>query len=168
MKTTNAITKFGAGAVAAAALMFGATGIAGAQDAEPVEPDTTEDTTDAGEQDRRSGRRGFKRALYLDVLDLTREEVAEQLNDGATLADIAGDQVDEVVDALVDAIEERLDAAVESERLTQEQADERRDGLEVRTTERLQNAPDRDGEGRRGHRGPGRGQNAQETNLVDS
>lgn len=175
MKTTNTIAKFGAGTLAAVALTFGAAGIAGAQDTNPVDSDaTTEESTDTVKRDGH-GRHHGKKALVAEVLDITVEELDEQREAGATLAEIAGDQVDEVVDAIVNDIEARIAEGVENGRLTQEQADERLAEVEERVTERVETGvrgERGDGEGhrgpRRGDRGPRADVEAQETGLVES
>ena len=101
---TKKITKFSAASLTAIALMVGGAGVAGAQDADTANTDSTEEST---ERDG-NGRRHGKKAIVAEVLDITPEELAEQREGGATLADIAGDQVDEVVDALVANAEERM------------------------------------------------------------
>jgi polyhydroxyalkanoate synthesis regulator phasin len=76
-----------------------------------------------------------------EALGMTEDELREALDaDGATLARVAEAQdvaVDTLVDALVAEAETRLDEAVADGRLTQEQADERRSGLEEAVTERV-------------------------------
>ncbi len=175
MKTTTTIAKFSAAGLATAGLVFGAVGIAGAQDAD-TDADTDTDTTTEEAVEREQGHRGSKRngkkLLIAEILDITPEELSEQREAGATLAEIAGDQVDEVIDAIIDNIEERIDARVESGRITQEQADERLAELEERVTERVETGVRGDGEGREGrrgfrpgNRGAGADANAQETGL---
>lgn len=115
---------------------------------------------------RRGPWRGFARGLsgfdVLEDLDLDPAEVREQLQDGATLAEIieaAGGDVDAVIDAAVAAATDRIQAAVDSGRLEQAEADEKIAELETQITERLtsdlSDVADR-GFGRRGgFRGPG-------------
>lgn len=160
MKTTNTTTKFGAATLATAALLFGSVGVAGAQEADPA--GTTNETTET-EENKRTDRRSGKKALIAEVLDITPEELSEQREAGATLAEIAGDQVDEVVSALVDNAEERIAARVESGRITQEQADERLADLEERITERVETGE----RGERGERGP-RGERPGRRGLTQS
>ncbi|MFH5823695.1 hypothetical protein [Georgenia sp. AZ-5] len=72
-----------------------------------------------------------------DALGLSAEDLRSQLEAGGTLADVAeaqGVDVAALVDALVQAATDRLDAAVADGGLTQEQADERKAGLENRIT----------------------------------
>ena len=107
-------------------------------------------------------------APIAEALDITPQELSEQRQAGSTLADIAGDQVDEVVDALVANAEARIAAKVEAGRITQEQADERLAGLEERITERVETGERGDREGRRGFRRGNRGGQAAEAGLVQS
>lgn len=157
---TKKITKFSAASLTAIALMVGGAGVAGAQDADTANTDSTEESTKRDGNGRRHG----KKAIVAEVLDITPEELAEQREGGATLADIAGDQVDEVVDALVANAEERIAAKVDAGRITQEQADARLEQLEERITERIETGErgDREGrrDGRRGNRGGNRGAQA--------
>ena len=104
---------------------------------------------------------GFDLSAAATALGMTEDELRTALEtDGATLADVAGEQgveVDALVDALVTAQQERIAAAVEDGRLTQEQADERLADLEERVTERVNSEAPVGGPGH-GHRGDGRGQ----------
>ena len=71
-----------------------------------------------------------------EYLGLTEDELRERLRDGDTLAEIAkaeGKPVDGLVDTLVADATERIDEAVDSGRLTEEQATELKDGIEART-----------------------------------
>lgn len=89
-----------------------------------------------------------------EVLGISVQELHEAHMDGDTLADIAqekGVSRDQLVDRLVAAAEARLDEAVADERLTAEQAQERKATLE----DRISRMVDREPTGR-GH-GPGRG-----------
>jgi polyhydroxyalkanoate synthesis regulator phasin len=76
-----------------------------------------------------------------DALGMTEEELRTALQeDGATLAQVAGDQgvaVDDLVAALVQAAQERIAEAVEEGRLSQEEADELLADLEDRITDRV-------------------------------
>lgn len=58
-----------------------------------------------------------------ELTGLTSEELGEALADGQALADIVDDP-QALIDAIVAQTEERLQAAVDAERLTQEEADE--------------------------------------------
>jgi hypothetical protein len=65
-----------------------------------------------------------------DVLDIDVDDLAAQLKDGASIADIAGaTTVQAVVDALVAEHETRIDEAVADGRMTQERAEEVRTAL---------------------------------------
>lgn len=57
------------------------------------------------------------------VLEMTRSEILVQLVEGKTVAEIAGDKLDDLVDALLQPRLERLDALLSEDRLTQKQAD---------------------------------------------
>ncbi len=63
------------------------------------------------------------------VLEIEVDDLAAQLRDGATIAEIAGDQTDEVIAALVSEQETRIDEAVADGKLTEERADEVRAAL---------------------------------------
>lgn len=72
-----------------------------------------------------------------DTLDMDKQELMAELRSGKTLAEVAlenGVEVDDVIEALVDAADERLDGAVESGRITQEQAEEKLSSVEDRIT----------------------------------
>jgi hypothetical protein len=74
------------------------------------------------------GGHGFGGEAAAEALGLSEEELRTQLQDGATLAEIAEEQgVDrqELVDAIVTGMEEHLATAVEEGHLTQAEADER-------------------------------------------
>jgi hypothetical protein len=63
-----------------------------------------------------------------EALGMTREELATELRDGKTIAEVAAEKgvdVQTVIDAMVSAAKERLAEAVSEGRITQEQADER-------------------------------------------
>lgn len=106
-------------------------------------------------QEQRQERREERRANRLEPLTdlgLTIEDIQAGRQDGQTLAETAeanGISEDELVDALVAAAVERADAAVESGRITQDEADEKQADVEERITERV-NAEPGDSEGRRG------------------
>jgi len=75
-----------------------------------------------------------------DVLGMTPEELRSELQDGKSLAELAGEKdVDSqtIVDAVRSGMEERLQAAVESGWLTQEQADRISEGMAELTGEHL-------------------------------
>ncbi|HSG79792.1 MAG TPA: hypothetical protein VLD62_09450 [Acidimicrobiia bacterium] len=73
---------------------------------------------------------GEGQAAAAEVLGLSVEELRDRLLEGATLAEIAGDRAEDVVDALMADRVERIEAAVADGRITQEEADERLDGLQ--------------------------------------
>mgnify|MGYP002713304980 CR=1 FL=1 len=100
--------------------------------------------------DRFSGRDGDNRRPVIGVIrqmmeqtGLTAQDVLSQLRDGATPAEILtanGVNVDVFVDELLVNAQNRLNDAVESGRLTQEQADERLDTIRTTLVDRL-NSP---------------------------
>lgn len=92
--------------------------------------------------DREGRGPGILRKIAEDT-GVTPIELIRQLRDGATPAQIltdAGIDVDTFVDELLVTTQERLATAVENERITQEQADERLDTIRTTLTDRL-NAP---------------------------
>jgi len=164
--------------------IIGLAGVTGVADA-AVDADTT--TTAAavvgedGEVDpdraaRRAARqdaRQVNRQEIADVLGVNVDDLAEQLQDGATLADIAdanGVAVSDVVDVIVQNKTDRIDLAVENDRITAEEADEKIAGLEERVQTRVEEGrPERgEGEGRRGGRGGGNADAAAEAPAADA
>lgn len=145
--------------------LVGVTGIADAavstDDASvaAVGDDVEVDNTDRAERRAlRQEARQEKRQEIADLLGVSVEELAEQIGEGATLADVAeanGVEVSAVVDLIVENKTERIDAAVESGRLTAEEAAEKTADLEERVQTRVEEGrADRgDGEGRGGERG---------------
>jgi uncharacterized protein (DUF433 family) len=73
-----------------------------------------------------------------EAIGILPPELMEELRSGNTIADVAEEydaDVDEVIDAMVEAERDRLDRAVEDGWITQEQADERAQGLVERMTD---------------------------------
>ncbi len=97
------------------------------------------------------GMRGAHLETAADVLNTTVEDLAAQLREGQSLADIAGAQTDELITALVADAEERIQAAADDGRITQEQADDKMAGLTERITAKV------NGEAPAGGPGFGRG-----------
>ena len=62
-------------------------------------------------------------AMLQKTIGKTWSQVQEELADGKTLKEIAGDKADALADAAIDLVEERTAAAVEDGTLTQDQAD---------------------------------------------
>ncbi|MFW2340516.1 MAG: hypothetical protein ACN4GK_10730 [Acidimicrobiia bacterium] len=90
-----------------------------------------------------------------DLLDVELSELGESLRDGQSIADLAGDQTSAVIDALVSEATDHINDAVDSGRLTQEEADEKLADLSQRITdmvngERPEGFADRRGPGPRG------------------
>ncbi len=137
-------------AVTTAALVGGVTllpSLAGAQDVEPetTEPETTESDTDEQTEGRhRRGHRGVRSEVLSELLGLTQEELREQFAAGNTAAEIAavqGVELDTIVSALTDEIQAKVAAKVEAGDITQQEADEKLEGLEAKITERLNTVP---------------------------
>lgn len=105
-------------------------------------------------QAHREEMRAEKQQAIADVLGITVEELAAAKDEGTTLAELAGDDLSGLVDLFTEQATERINDAVESGRITQEQADERLEGLDERIEARLENGGgfgNRDGKhGRRG------------------
>ncbi len=85
-----------------------------------------------------------------EVLGIDIDELARQLRDGATLAEIAGDRTQDVIDALVDEHSARIDRAVQEGRISEERAAEVRTAIAERIEAMVA------GEGCRFHLDPGR------------
>ena len=73
----------------------------------------------------RSEQRQANRQEVLDLLGITQEELKAAFQDDQTLADVAGDQTDELIALLVGQKEEKIAAAVADGKLTQAEADEK-------------------------------------------
>jgi polyhydroxyalkanoate synthesis regulator phasin len=74
-------------------------------------------------------------------LGLSESELREELRDGKSLADVAGEQnksVDGLVEELVDDAEQRIDDAVDDGRLSEERATRLKDDLEDRIRDRVE------------------------------
>lgn len=96
-----------------------------------------------GPGEGRPGRGGgmLGSGVLTELLGLERSEIAEQLRDGSTLAEIAeanGVTSQELVDALVAESTERVDAAVEAGRLDADDAAEKLAEITERVTERIE------------------------------
>lgn len=108
-----------------------------------------------------SVREGFeeKKAQQLaeiaDVLGMSADDLEAALDEGQTLAEVAGDDLPALVDHMVDNATERIEAAVADGELSQERADAKLEGLEDRIQNRLEN-----GRGFKGHGGPRNGPGA--------
>ncbi len=85
--------------------------------------------------------RGERFASIAEVLGLEVEDLRAQLAEGATMAEIAGDNVDVLIAALVDDATEKINEAVAAEKITQEEADEKIAGLEEAITEKINTPP---------------------------
>lgn len=111
-------------------------GIVTIQDAETDEaPEAEGEGEDCERRGHRRGGRNLGTAA--EVLGLEVDDLRDQLNDGATIAEVAGDDLDAVIDALVAEKTDRIAQAVEDGRLTQEEADEKLADIEDRVTDKV-------------------------------
>jgi polyhydroxyalkanoate synthesis regulator phasin len=125
-------------------------------------------------QAHREEIRAEKQQSIADALGITVEELEAAREEGTTLAELAGDDLSEIVDLFTTQATERIEEGVANGRITQEQADERIDGLAERIESRLEDGGGfgRRGDGHRGRHGHGpRGGDApvtegQETSLT--
>jgi hypothetical protein len=101
----------------------------------------------------REEMRAEKQQAVADALGITVEELEAARQDGVSLAELAGDNLDAVVDLFTTQATERVEEALADGRITQEQADERLDGLSDRIESRLESGGGfgNRGEGREGH-----------------
>jgi uncharacterized coiled-coil protein SlyX len=94
--------------------------------------------------------------IVLEQTGLRMQELREQMGEDGILADVItanGGDVQAVIDAAVAQATERINTAVENERITQEQADERLAELTERLTERINSPrPEREDRPDRGDR----------------
>ena len=102
-------------------------------------------------QEARAEMRAEKQQAIADVLGITAEDLQAAKEEGQTLAEIAGDNVDALVDYFVEQKTEKINEKVAAGDLTQEEADEKIAGLEERIEARIENGG---GFGRRGNHGP--------------
>ncbi len=105
-------------------------------------------------QEARAEMRAEKQQAIADVLGITVEDLQAAKEEGQTLAEIAGDNVDALVDYFVEQKTEKINEKVAAGDLTQEEADEKIAGLEERIESRIENGG---GFGRRGGDGPRNG-----------
>jgi hypothetical protein len=89
-------------------------------------------------------------ATVAGVLGTDEETLKTQLQEGSTIADVAGDQTQAVIDALVAEANGKIDAAVTDGKITQERADQ----MKANTVERITTFVNEGGRiARGGHRG---------------
>ena len=105
-------------------------------------------------QEARAEARAEKQQAIADVLGISVEDLQAAKEEGQTLAEIAGDNVDALVDFFVEQKTEKINEKVAAGELTQEEADEKIAGLEERIESRIENGG---GFGRRGGDGPRNG-----------
>lgn len=115
----------------------------------------------------RPGKGGAHLTEIAEVLGLDVDDLKTQLREGATLAEVAGDLVDDVAQLITDHMNERIDQAVEDGRITEEEAAEKRDGIEEKVTEILNGEADFGRRGPRGNHGP-RGGFGQDTPQAET
>lgn len=157
--TKNRRIAFGAGMLATglvAGAMFSPIGLAGAQDDDAPDASTAEN--DRGRFPELREHREH-RGEVLESLGLDAETVRAGFEADMTLVEIAaenGVSEADLASAIEADIESHIADAVESGRLTQEQADEKLSELSDKVTERINTRPserpERDRPGHRGHR----------------
>lgn len=96
------------------------------QQADEVAEALTEAREDAWaeRQQRQSERRAEVDALLQDTLGMDAEALREQLRDGRSLLEIAGDSADDLAAGALELLAQHLDEAVEQGRLTSDQAED--------------------------------------------
>ncbi len=104
-------------------------------------------------QAEREARKAEKLQGIADVLGITVEDLQAAREEGTTLAELAGDDLDALVDHLVSERTAKIQEKVDAGAITQEQADEKIAGLDERITNRLENGGERGERGARGQRG---------------
>ena len=112
-----------------------------AQEVQLEGADADVETEEDGEGRRgRRGRRGQVLSTAADFLGVEASEIREEIQDGATLAEVvveAGFSVDDLVAEIVANVEERLDAKVESGDITEEEAAEKLESKTERIEDRI-------------------------------
>jgi len=150
------------GAVIGALLFAPLTSLAQDDGTESPEPDATQEDATPGDRPFMDGRGPGGHGMMLgtgleiaaEALGVTESELLSALEDGQSIADVAGEQgvdVQEVVDALVAAATERLDQAVEDGRVDEDRAEE----IKAALPERIAAMVEREGFRGRWGRGPG-------------
>ena len=99
--------------------------------------------------EQRTQRKTERAQGIADTLGIAVEDLAEAREQGQSLAEIAGDDLPALVDYVVGQATDRIAAALDDGRITQEQADQKLDGLEERVENRLDKTPGK--KNRRGH-----------------
>ena len=118
-------------------------------------PDTEQNTE---RQEARAERKAQKVETLTSVLGISADELQTAKDNGESISDVAASQgvdLQSVIDALLANAQVRIDAKVESGRIDADQAADRAANVAERITARVNGEEvERDGEGRRGHRGP--------------
>jgi len=79
-------------------------------------------------------------SIAADELDMSLTDLLTELQDGKSIADVAGEKgvdVQNIVDAYIAQVQERLDEAVADGRITQNQADWQLEQVEERANDQL-------------------------------
>lgn len=121
----------GAAIVGSGLAGFGLTSAFAQTEETPAEPPAAEGERPEGCH----GHRGAGLAVIAEAIGIEQDELRAALEDGSTPAEVAeANDVDRdtVFDALVEHMNERIDQAVEDERLTEDEADEKRAEVEDR------------------------------------
>lgn len=108
-----------------------------------------------GQRGHRGGQKGERSETLADVLGITAEELREAKQAGTTIAELAeanGVSVDAVVEALVAEAAERVEGAVESGRLTDEEAADKLAEIEEKIEAIVNGEADFGRSGKRGNR----------------
>lgn len=93
-----------------------------------------------GERNGRNGRRSARLATVAEVIGIEGEDLRAELQDGATVAEVAeanGVAADDVVAALIANVEERLDERIAEGDITEEEAAERLENKTERISNRV-------------------------------
>ncbi|NNF69184.1 MAG: hypothetical protein HKN01_05380 [Acidimicrobiia bacterium] len=88
-----------------------------------------------------------------DMIGVTTDELTTQLREGTTLAEIAGDQIDELRTYLIDEANAHIDEKVAEGRIDAERAEELKAEVEERVDAHLNGERGFGDRGRRGHHG---------------
>jgi polyhydroxyalkanoate synthesis regulator phasin len=93
-----------------------------------------------GDHSRRGPGKFARSEVLTDLLGIDASELREQLRSGSTLAEVAvanGVETSALIDALVTQAAERIDAAVEADRITAEEAAEKLAEIETRIADKI-------------------------------
>lgn len=99
---------------------------------------------------RNNHHRGAHLETVAELLGMETADLAEALRDGRSIAELAGEDTQSVIDALVAEASDRLATAVDNERITQDEADEKLADVTQRITDMVNGERPEAPEGRRG------------------